>query len=121
MGIMTRSSKADARMMNFLVSLPDRDVWTIASRLHLEHWTYCAQTGLLDFKSCEMVVSLESRQPAFPQSRVYLRSTTMNMLNPRSLRWPLVLSGKYPNNKTLLANRRKLDAIRTFGYTESLH
>src|SRR5258708_32378412 len=64
---MTRSSKADARMMNFLAPPPDRDVCFIASRLQREDWTYRAQTGLLDFKSRKMVVSLKSCQSRVPE------------------------------------------------------
>ena len=75
---MTRSSKADARMMNFLASPPERDVWSIASTTP-EDLTYYAETGQLDFKSGKMVASGVAPIPPSRSPRVYLRSGARNM------------------------------------------
>src|SRR6266704_3092942 len=111
---MTTSSKADARMMNFLASPPERDVWSIASTTP-EDLTYYAETGQLDFKFGKMVASGVAPIPPFsqPQSlsqkwgQEYARIGERRLLQLEPLDW---------QPKTCL-----LDGHSGFGYTESLN
>src|SRR6266700_725276 len=106
---MTTSSKADARMMNFLASPPERDVWSIASTTP-GRLTYYAETGQLDFKSGKMVASRAAPIPPSRSPRVYLRSARIgerHLLQLEPLDW---------QPKTCL-----LDDHSGFGYTESLN